>query len=87
MIIGNVVREIRARRGMSKVELAKASGLSRMSIFRIETGRQDPTLGTVERLAKALEVSILTLVRKALEDRGGKGRKMRGRGKLRRNRG
>ncbi len=73
MIIGNVVREIRARRGMSKVELAKASGLSRMSIFRIETGRQDPTLGTVERLAKALEVSMLTLVRKALEDRGGKG--------------
>ena len=86
MIIGNVVREIRARRGMSQVELAEASGLTRMSIFRIETGRQDPALGTVERLAKALGVSMLTLVRRALEDGGGKGRKMRGRGKQRRNR-
>jgi transcriptional regulator with XRE-family HTH domain len=57
--------KIRARRervGMSQAELAKRSRLSRGYLIRLEAGRQDPTLGTLERLAKALGVKVRALV-------------------------
>jgi transcriptional regulator with XRE-family HTH domain len=48
----------RAERQMSQAALAKASGVSREYIARLELGLQDPTLGTVQKLAKALKVRV-----------------------------
>jgi len=41
---------------MSQADLARASGVSREYIARLELGQQDPTLGTMQKLAKALKV-------------------------------
>ena len=52
------VKELRAQRRMSQAELAATVGVSRESIARLMTGASDPPLGTVERLAKALGVTV-----------------------------
>ena len=76
MDIGRALEVIRTKRKMSRANLAESSGLTRMSVFRVEVGRQDPTLGTLERLAKALDVSLTHIVRQALMD-GSQGRQRR----------
>ena len=54
--------EIRKDKGISQAQLAKLSGVHRVTIARFETGRISPTLATLERLASALGVSISKLV-------------------------
>jgi putative transcriptional regulator len=52
------LKELRADRGMSQADLAEKSGLSREYIARLETGKQDPTLTTLMKLAQALKVKV-----------------------------
>jgi transcriptional regulator with XRE-family HTH domain len=52
----NNVRLIRESRGLSQEELSQLSGISQNSISRIENGIRKPRRGTLEKLAKALEV-------------------------------
>jgi transcriptional regulator with XRE-family HTH domain len=56
------LKQLRAKRKMSQADLAKSSGVSREYIARLELGRQDPTLGTLEKLAKALKVKAAKLI-------------------------
>ena len=53
------LRARRAELGMSQAELAKRAGISRGYLIRVEAARQDPTLGMLEKLAKALKVADL----------------------------
>jgi transcriptional regulator with XRE-family HTH domain len=52
------IKEWRAKRGLTQRELADGSGVSREYIARIELGQHDPTLSTLEKLAKALGVKV-----------------------------
>jgi transcriptional regulator with XRE-family HTH domain len=52
------LKTLRERRGMTQEQLAKKSGVGRSHLARLETGRQDPTLSTIEKLAKALGVKV-----------------------------
>ena len=56
------LKRLRAEQEISQADLAKASGVSREYIARLELGRQDPTLGTMRKLAKALKVKVGALV-------------------------
>jgi transcriptional regulator with XRE-family HTH domain len=56
------LKQLREKRGMSQEVLAKEAGISRSYLARLETARQDPTLTTLEKLAKALRVKIGALV-------------------------
>jgi transcriptional regulator with XRE-family HTH domain len=47
---------LRERRGLTQEQLAEKSGVGRSHLARLETGKQDPTLSTIEKLAKALGV-------------------------------
>ena len=47
---------------MSQAILAKRARLTRVYITRLEAGRQDPSLSTINALAKALGVSVTTLL-------------------------
>jgi transcriptional regulator with XRE-family HTH domain len=55
------VKALRLERGMTQAELAKRARISRVHVIRIETARQEPTLGVMERLAKALGVPVTAL--------------------------
>jgi transcriptional regulator with XRE-family HTH domain len=50
------VKRLRKLRKMSQEQLAAKAGISRTYLARIETARQDPTLSTIEKLARALRV-------------------------------
>jgi transcriptional regulator with XRE-family HTH domain len=54
--MGKRLKALRLERGMTQAELAKRAGISRKHVIRIEAAEQEPTLGVIERLAKALKV-------------------------------
>jgi len=56
------IKKLRAARAFSQEELAKRAGISRGYLARLETARQDPTLTTLEKLAKALGVKVARLL-------------------------
>jgi transcriptional regulator with XRE-family HTH domain len=56
------IKSLRERRGMTQAQLAEKAGVSRTYLARLETARQDPTLSTLEKLAKALGVKVGRLV-------------------------
>ncbi len=57
------LKALREERGLSQEALAAAAGLSRTYLARLETARQDPTLSTIEKLAKALKVDVAKLLK------------------------
>jgi len=57
------LKALRERRGLSQEKLAARAGLSRPHLARLENARQDPTLGTIEKIAKALRVPIAELLK------------------------
>lgn len=61
-LMGTRLRALRSGKGVTQEELAAASGMSRVSIARIETGRQLPRYQTLVALAEALELPIERLL-------------------------
>jgi transcriptional regulator with XRE-family HTH domain len=61
--VAGQVREIRRARHLSQRQLASRMQVPRTYISKIENGKAIPTLGSLERLANALEVEISQLVR------------------------
>ena len=57
------VKEIRRARHLSQRQLAGRMQVPRTYISKIENGKAIPTLGSLERLAAALEVDVCQLVR------------------------
>jgi transcriptional regulator with XRE-family HTH domain len=57
------LKELRKERGMSQEDLAARASISRTYLARLETARQDPTLSTLEKLAKALKVPVEKLLK------------------------
>jgi transcriptional regulator with XRE-family HTH domain len=52
------VRTERGRRGLTQEQLAARARLSRGFLARLETGRHDPALTTLVKLARALRVPV-----------------------------
>jgi transcriptional regulator with XRE-family HTH domain len=61
--VAETLKALRDRRGLTQAELADKAELSRGYLIRLEQGKQDPTLGVLRRLAKALNVPLTRLVR------------------------
>jgi transcriptional regulator with XRE-family HTH domain len=56
MDIGKRLRELREAKGLSQGDIERRSGLLRSYISRVEGGYTAPSLATLEKFAKALEV-------------------------------
>jgi len=56
------LKALRERKGWTQELLAQKAGIGRSHLARLETARQDPTLSTLEKLAKALGVRVSRLV-------------------------
>ncbi len=61
--VAGQVRDIRRARHLSQRQLAGRMLVPRTYISKIENGKAIPTLGSLERLARALEVDVSQLVR------------------------
>lgn len=70
--IGNRIRELRIRKGMSQEELAKAVGYtsehSRSTINKVEKGKNDITQSRLKEYAKALDTSVAYLLGWGIHD-------------------
>jgi XRE family aerobic/anaerobic benzoate catabolism transcriptional regulator len=60
--LGDRVRELRARRGMTRKILAKDSGVSERYLAQLETGQGNASLAILRRVARALGVPLESLV-------------------------
>jgi transcriptional regulator with XRE-family HTH domain len=56
------LKALREARGLTQEELAKKAGISRGYLARLETGRHDPHLSRLRKLAKILKVKVGDLV-------------------------
>jgi transcriptional regulator with XRE-family HTH domain len=54
--LGKNLREARQRLGLTQEDVAARSGVQAGEVSRIEAGKRDPRISTLERLAKAVEV-------------------------------
>ena len=57
------VIQLRQQRGLSQEALARKTGLNRVTLARLERARHPPNLDTLERIARALRVTLADLVR------------------------
>lgn len=61
MVIGQRLRALREERKFSQGIIEKRTGLLRCYISRVENGYTVPAVGTLEKLARALEVPMYQL--------------------------
>jgi len=58
-LIGENIKKIRKRLGISQDKLSKLADISHNTIIKIESGKiKNPTINTVKKIAKALKVSL-----------------------------
>ncbi len=58
LLVGKRVRELRNSIGISQEELADLAGLDRTYITSVECGKRNISIVNIEKLAKALKVSL-----------------------------
>jgi len=59
---GKKVREIRLKKKLSQSDIARILGVHRSYISGLERGVRNPSLATVQKVAKALKVNAKDLV-------------------------
>ncbi len=56
--LGLKIKELRKRKGFTQEQLAELINMEQNSISVIESGRNFPTLGTLEKIAQILDVNL-----------------------------
>lgn len=59
--LGKKIRDLRKDQGLSQEQLSFAAKIDRSYISEIENGLRNPSLQTLEKLAKALKVKLSDL--------------------------
>ncbi|OGY55692.1 MAG: hypothetical protein A2912_00835 [Candidatus Buchananbacteria bacterium RIFCSPLOWO2_01_FULL_40_23b] len=63
--IGKNIKRLRQEKGLSQDKLSKLADLSLNTVVKIELDESpNPTIETIQRIAKALEVSVDDLLKK-----------------------
>lgn len=61
IIVGKNIKRIRESKGISQQELAAKCNFEKSNMSRLEAGRVNPTLSTLEKVAKSLDISLTEL--------------------------
>lgn len=61
--LGDNLREARERLGLTQEQISDRSGVQAGEVSRIERGKRDPKVSTLEKLAAAVEVEPAELLR------------------------
>lgn len=62
LVVGQAIAEAREAKGMSQRELSSASGVMQADISKIEKGKGNPTLTTLQKIAKSLGRTVASLM-------------------------
>jgi transcriptional regulator with XRE-family HTH domain len=60
--LGQNMKKWRIKKEMSQGDISRALAVDRSYVSNIESGRMNPTLSTLEKLAKAIGISVRDLV-------------------------
>jgi transcriptional regulator with XRE-family HTH domain len=60
-LLGTAIKTQRAWLGISQEELAHRAGLHRTYVSDLERGARNPSIDSIEKLARALELSVSKL--------------------------
>jgi transcriptional regulator with XRE-family HTH domain len=66
--VGAELRGLRAKRGVTRPQLAKRAQLGISTIQRIENGERSPEIRQLARILRVLDVSLKDFVASALKD-------------------
>lgn len=61
--LGKNLKRIRTEKGLTQGDIVRSLGVSRSFVSNIESGKTNPTLATIAKLAKALNVPIEELIK------------------------
>ncbi|MGC9599064.1 MAG: helix-turn-helix transcriptional regulator [Minisyncoccia bacterium] len=61
--LGKNLKRIRTAKGITQGDIVRKLGVGRGFISNIENGKANPTLSTIAKLAKAINVSVLELMK------------------------
>src|ERR1700686_2447630 len=64
-LLGMAIKTERSVLGISQEELAHRAGLHRTYLSDVERGARNPSIESIEKLARALELSVATLFERA----------------------
>ena len=59
--VGKQIQKLRELKGISQQDLAAKCNFEKSNLSRLEAGRVNPTLSTLEKVAKALDVTLAEL--------------------------
>ena len=59
MNAAEIIKEARARKGLSRKQLADRSGVSQQTIWKIENAKTNPTMDTMLALMRAMDYDIV----------------------------
>ena len=62
--IGNHIKKIRGKKGLTQLQLAERSELNRTFINHVENGRRNLSVQSLEKILKGLEVPFSQFFRK-----------------------
>lgn len=62
MTIGENIKRIRKEKGLTQKALGKLCGINEATIRKYELGKLNPKIETVQRIANALNVSVLDIL-------------------------
>lgn len=68
--IGRLIHELREGRAVSLREMARRAGCAPSFLSQVEKGRSSPSLATLDRLARAFDLTVLELLNLAQERAG-----------------
>ena len=60
--LGKNLKRIRTEKDISQGDIARALNVGRSFITNIENGKTNPTLATIAKIAKALDVPVKNLI-------------------------
>ena len=62
--ISKNLRKVREKKGLSQERLARLADVANNTIIKIEAGKnQNPTLDTLQKISKALDISVDDLIK------------------------
>lgn len=67
MDIGGKIKEMRNAAGLTQSQLAQLSGVAPITIRQYETGKRQPRIEQLQKIAKALKVSVAVFLPEKLE--------------------
>ena len=73
MNTGELIRRTRKLKNLTQKQLGDLCGMADSAIRRYESGRGNPTLGTLQRIADALQVPVNSLLNRTAQDAYDKG--------------